>query len=226
MSLAAHIHDSRLAAKPIDRLGHETTVPGLARRLDTGFPVVPTGLGLTEDAFVGLGQRRIAEQVAGPRHAVLQIERRGGRPVPFEDRAHVGDRQGDVRHQGIAPLGIADRRPEDLFQVHGAVIQQHQHPGVEGARHHRGQQPGAGNEIEAGVPVGADGGGGGRGALAADDLHALAAGVVKDDRCLAPRPAQMGFHHLQGKAGGNGCIEGVSALLQDRHADRRRQPVG
>jgi hypothetical protein len=36
----------------------------------------------------------------------------------------------------------------------------------------------------------------------------------------------MEFDHLQREAGGDGGIEGIAALFEDRHAGRGREPMG
>jgi hypothetical protein len=49
---------------------------------------------------------------------------------------------------------------------------------------------------------------------------------VEDRRHVTARTVQMRLQHLQDQAGGHGGVEGVAALFQNAHADRRGDPVG
>ncbi len=71
-----------------------------------------------------------------------------------------------------------------------------------------------------------DGGAGRRRALSADHLDAALTYVVDDDGDIAAGAVEMGLDHLEGEGGGDRGIEGIAALLQGRHADCRRDPVG
>jgi len=106
------------------------------------------------------------------------------------------------------------------------VVAQHQHPRVERAGHHRGEQAVAGDEVEPlalvvarsshwpapcpwpQITVGVDS------AAALHECHRVAA-----------RPVHVRLDDVQHEAGRDRGIEGVAALLEDGHADLRGGPV-
>ena len=125
----------------------------------------------------------------------------------------------------MAVLRIADRGREHLGERERAVVAQQQHPGLEGAGHAGGKEPGAGDEVETLAAIVRDRRAGRRRALAADHFRLAAPHVVDDDRRVAARAVEMRLDHLQGERRGHGGVEGVAALLQGRHADRGGDPV-
>ena len=77
----AHVHHLVVAAEGVDGFGDEALAPGAPRALDLGLASAAAGLGLLEDALVGLGVPLVGEQRAGRRHlAAGQID--GGRRRP------------------------------------------------------------------------------------------------------------------------------------------------
>ena len=184
-------------------------------------------LRLLQDAGIGRGQRRVGEQRAGVRHlAAGQIDRGGGRPVLAEqvlDRADGGVGAFDQR---VPFAGIEDRRREHVGELHGAVVAQQHHPGVEHARHAGGEQSGARHHVETeGLELG-NARSRGRRSLAADHLRLALAHVIENDRHVATGAVQVRLDHLQRERRGNGRVEGITAPFQDRHADGRRDPMG
>ena len=128
--------------------------------------------------------------------------------------------------QRMAFARVEDRWREHVLEPQRAVVAQQQHPGVEHAGHAGGEQAGARHHVEAELVEMRDGRAGRRRTLAADHLGLALAGVVEDHRHVAARPVEMRLDHLQREGGGAGGVERVAALLQDRHADRRGDPVG
>ena len=59
-----------------------------------------------------------------------------------------GDRGGDPLDGGEPALGVGDGRREDVLQPPGAPAFEHEQPGAERAGHGRGQQAGAGHEVQ------------------------------------------------------------------------------
>ena len=227
MGFAAGVHHRLRAAEAVDGLGDEALRPGLARRFDLRNAIAARAFGLAQHARIGAGQRRIGEQASGLRHlAAGQIDRRRGRPILTEQR--FDGRDGGVRalDQGMALARIEDRGREHVGEPHGAVVAQQHHPGVEHARHAGGKKAGARHHVEAEAAVMRDGGLGRRRTLAADHLGPALADVVENDRNIPARPVEMGLDHLQREGGGDRGVEGIAALFQHRHADRRRDPVG
>ena len=226
MALAAGVHDLLGAAEPVDRLGDEALRPHLAGPLDLRLAAAGAG-GLAQHPRIGVGDRRIGEQRAGLRHlAAAQIDRGRGRPVLAEQLLHGGDGGIGALHQRVAVARIGDRRRQHVGEPQGAVVAQQRHPGVEHAGNAGGEQAGARHHVEAEAAVMGDGGAGRRRALAADHLDAALAGVMEDDGDVAAGAVEMRLHHLQGEGGGAGGVERIAALLQGRHADRGRDPVG
>ena len=142
-----------------------------------------------------------------------------------EQSGDRGDGGTGALEQRIAVLRITDRRRQHLAKRHRAVITQQQHPGLECAGHHRGEKPGAGNEVEAFAAIMRDSGAGRRDALAANDLRLAAPHVVEDDRHIAAGSVQMRLHHLQREGRGDRGVERIAAAFKDAHADRRRDPM-
>ena len=93
------------------------------------------------------------------------------------------------------------------------MVAQEQHPGVKRAGND-GEQTGAGHQIEPALPVGLDGRGPRRNALATYDDGLNAVRSLENDRHVTARTVEMRFDDLQGKAGGNGGVERVAATLQ------------
>ena len=206
------------ATKP----SHQTS-SGLLDLLDT---VAADTFGFAQNAPIGIGQRLVGKQRARLRHvSVRQIDRRGGRPMLLEELFDRGDRGAGALDQRMALAGVIDRGRQHLGQIHGAVVAQHDHPGVEHARHAGGKQPGARHHVEPEAAEMRDGGGGRRRPLAADDLDLALAHVVHDHRHVAAGTVQMRFHHLQRERGRDRGVERVAALLQHAHADRGGDPV-
>jgi hypothetical protein len=105
------------------------------------------------------------------------------------------------------------------------VVAQHQHPGIEGAGHDGRQQSRSRNQIEPEGATGPDGRGSRRYALPADDVDAVVLHTVEQDRHVAAGPVEMRLDDLQREAGRHRGVEGIAALLEDRHAGCRRQPM-
>ena len=189
MAAARGVEDFLRAAEAVDRLGdkaRDTRRRGRARCGRSRSPAA--GIGLGQHAAVGRGQRRVAEQLAGGRRiAARQIDGGGGRPFAAEQLGDRHDRVADAADQRVAVLGITERRLDQLGERHRAVIARQPRPGVERARHGRGQQPGAGDQIEAEAPVMRDRRALRRHALAAD--HLGSAGSSRCRRGSAPRRA-------------------------------------
>jgi hypothetical protein len=62
-------------------------------------------------------------------------------------------------------------------------------------------------------------------ALAADHMLAATGRTVENDRRVAARAVQVRLRDMQSEGRRHGCIEGIAAALQHRHADLARQPV-
>jgi hypothetical protein len=119
-----------------------------------------------------------------------------------------------------------ERVSEHVGEPPRAVLAQEQHPGVERARHDRGEKTGARHLLEP-----ERGEMGRRRArrirpLAADDDRRLRIGALEDDRHFAARPVEMRLDDLQHEAGRDRGVEGVAAALEHRHAGGGREPVG
>ena len=122
--------------------------------------------------------------------------------------------------------GVPDGVAEHVAGPQGSVVPQQQHPGVEGPRDHRRQQTAARHQIEPEVAIMGDGGASRGRALAANDLDRPGTGIVQYDRNFAAGTVQVGLDHLQHEPGRDGGVEGIAAPFQNRHAGRRRQPMG
>ncbi|MCY1513454.1 hypothetical protein D9M68_479550 [compost metagenome] len=224
---AALVHDVGAAREAFDLFGHEAPVERVARRLDLAFAVRARALGLLQHAGPGAGQRRIAEQLAGLRHlAARHVDLGRRRPVGFEKVLQAGDGIGNARHQRMAMLGVIDGGLQHVAHAHRAVVAQQQHPGVEGARDDRGQEPVARDQLQAFGAVTLQRGRGRRGALAAQDLDAAGARRIEHGGHFAGRPHQVGLDHLQHEGRRDAGVERIAAALQERHAGRASQPMG
>ncbi len=227
MRLAAGVHDRLRTAETVDRLGDEALRPALARRLDLLDPVGAGALGLAQDARVGVSQRLVGEERAGLRHrAPGEIDRGRCRPIGAEE---IGDRRDSgvgALDQRIPGAGVVDRGREHVGEPHRAVIAQQHGPGVERAGDAGGKQTSARHHVEAEAAIVRDRGVGGRRPLAADHLGLALAHVVHDDRHIAARPVEVRLNDLEREGGCDSGVEGVAPLLQGRHADGGRDPVG
>ena len=152
-----------LAAEAVDRVCDEALVEDVPRALDLGLAVAAQRLG--HDPAVRRRQLPVPEQLARLRRRQVQLRR--PRPVP-QERLGPADRRRDARDDRIAVLGVADRELEHVGEAHRPEVAQEQHPAVERAGDARGEQPGAGDEVVAELPVALDRGGGGRDALCAE----------------------------------------------------------
>ena len=102
MALAGGIHGRRVAAEAVDFLGHEALVPSLARGLDLRFAAAASGLGLGNQAAIGLSQLGVGEKSARlGRAAAGQIEIGGGRPLIPEHIRDAVDGLADQRYQRL-----------------------------------------------------------------------------------------------------------------------------
>jgi hypothetical protein len=121
--------------------------------------------------------------------------------------------------------GIDDGRLQRLGQGQRAVVAQHRHPGVEGAGHAGGQQPVAGDRVDAERAVMRQRRAGGCRALAADRDRHRVAGRLDQDHRIAAQPVHVRLDHLQDEARGDRGIEGVAALFEYGHAHLAGDPV-
>ncbi len=138
----------RAMKETIHLVGDEPLIPGAARGIDAGFPVVAGRLAAQPLPRGGHGGTR--EQRARTRHgAAGKVDL--GRAFPFrlEQGPHALDRRRDARHQMDTVPRIAQRERQHVGELPGAPVAQQQAPGVERAGHHRRQQAGAGDQVEA-----------------------------------------------------------------------------
>ena len=228
MRLARNVHDLLRAAELVDRLGDEALRPALARASRSARRDRRRRFALR--AGRGHKSRRASGCVnivpGSGTLAVRHIDRRRGRPMIAEQLLDHGDGGAGALHNRMAALRVIDRRRQHVFESHGAVVAQQQHPGIEHARHAGRQQAGARHHVEAErsrkcAMVSA----GRRRPLPADDLRLAALHVIENDRHVAARPVQMRLDDLQREGGGDAGIEGVAASFQNAHADRGRDPV-
>ena len=224
MALARGVEHFVEAEEPVDRLGDEAAVPGVAGGVDPGLARVALGFGA--DPGIGRGERGVGEQAAGRRHrAVRQVDRGARRPGALEERADALDRGRDARHEVDSVGGVADREGEHVGELPGAPIAEEEAPGVEGPGNDRRQEAGAGDEVEPEVGEMGEGCGRRGDALPADDVLGPGAGRMEDDRRVAAGAVEMGLRHLQREGGGGGGIEGIATALEHGHADPARDPV-
>ena len=170
---AGGVHDLGGGQEIGDGLGHEALVEGAPGGLDLDLAARAGRLGLGQDALVDLGQHGVGELGTGAGHAAGQVDLGGAGPVLAEGAGHAGDGGARGGQHGVAVAGVADGVLEHVAQRQGAVPLEQQHPGAERGGHDRGEQAGAGDQVQAEVGVGGQGGGGGRGALAVQDEHGL-----------------------------------------------------
>ena len=83
-----------------------------------------------------------------------------------------------------------------------------------------------GDQLQVQRAEGLERGGGGRGALAADDALGAGLRVVDDNGGVAAGPVEVRFGDLQGEGGGAGGVKRVAAPLQHGLADAAGEPVG
>ncbi|MNS81602.1 hypothetical protein D3C72_1153160 [compost metagenome] len=224
---AAFVHHVRVAGEPIDLFSNEATVEGVAGGLDLAFAVRAHAFGFFQHPRPRARQRRVAEQLAGfgdlaARH--IDLGRTG--PMGFKEILQPRDGVRDARHQRMAMLGVIDGGFQHIAHAHRAVVAQQQHPGVEGARDHGGQQAVAGNELEAFGAIAFQRGGGRRRALPAQHFDLAGARGIEHGGHFAGRAHQVGFDHLQHKGGRRAGVERIAAAFQQRHAGRAGQPMG
>ena len=206
------------ATKPCDQ--------DLRALLDLGDAIAAGAFGLVKDPPIGCRQCRVGEQRARRRHrAVRQINRGRTRPMRAKHLGHHGDGRGGALDQRMAALRVADRRREDVGEPQRAVVAQDQHPGLERAGHAGGKEPGAGHEVEPFLAVMRNRCAGRRRPLAADHFGFAALHIVENHRHVAAGAVEMRLDHLQRERRRHGGVEGIAALLQRRHADRRGDPV-
>ncbi len=231
MTTATDVHDFRVAAELVDRFGDKALAPNLARAPDHRLATAASGFGLVKDALVGFGVANVTEQRALLRHlGPRQIDLGRGRPVVAEQILDGVDRRHRALDQRMAMPGVTDGGFEHVAQMHGAVLFEDQHVGVEGAGNAGGKQTGAGNDVEAEMAaIVRDRGAGWRRALTAHNCRGTRPLVLllieQDHRHVAAGTVQMRFHHLQREGRRDAGIEGVAAALQDAHGDGGRDPV-
>ena len=226
VALAGHVHHLCISEVVGDGVGHEAVAPRGAGGVD------PSGAGAAfgglDKPLIGRGEVGVAEQRQRLGCcAVRAPDRVRAGPVRREETLEPCDGP-DHRCQHRVTVGeIADGRRQNLRQLHASVIAQEQEPAVEGAGHHGGKQPRAGDQpVDARGPHRLDAGGGGRHALRAKHARLTVARRVEQHRQIARRTVEMRLDHLQDEARGHRGVERVAALLEDRHADRRGDPVG
>ena len=206
-----------------ERVGDEAAVPGVVRSRDLVVAIGGARLGLVDDAPVGAGELPVAMQ--RPRRGDRQIHLRRRRPLVSKERLDVPDAARNLGNDRIAVLRIADGKAQHVAQRERAVVAQHCEPAAECTRYDRCERSRAGYELEAElVAVPRDRRRAWCRSLGAEH-HWLAAGRPQDRRQVATRPVQVRLDDLEGEAGRDGGIEGIAALLEHRHAGRRREPV-
>src|SRR5580698_7344835 len=180
MAVAADVQHLVAAEEAIDLVGDEALVPGAPSGIDAGFPGRTRGL--AAKPFPGIGQSRTGKQSARPRDgATWKVDGGGTLPFGLEQGPHALDRCRYPRHQMDTILRISEGERNCLGELPGAPVAQQQAPGVEGPRHDGRQQAGAGDQVEAQMLEGFDGGGARRGTLAANDALPPGLGIVKYD---------------------------------------------
>jgi hypothetical protein len=225
MALAGRVHQLG-AVEAVDRVGHEAFVESMARGLDLADAVAAGRIGLGEDAFVGLGDRRRAERLVRLwRSAVDQPDLARAWPLPPKVVDCRDDRADDARHQRKAVLRVTDRIGEHVAWLERAVVAQQQHPAVERAGHDGGQQSGSGHlaQPHPGQPF--DRRARRERPLSADHLGARRTGAQHDCRQLAARPVEVRLDDLQHETRRGRGIERVAAALKHGHPGLRGEPV-
>ena len=195
-------------------------------RVDHGDAIAARGLRFLDDAAIGRGQRRNADQRAGQRHAAAfepLTSRR--RPLGEEQRPHAEDRFGEPARHRKAIGRIGDGWREHVGERPAAVLAQQRHPARECAWHGGGEQADAGHLLHAEPPIGGRRGVGRRAALAVDGAQLLRVLGPVQHRHFAARAVEMRLDDLQREAAGHRRIEGVAAALEHAHRHLRGDPV-
>jgi hypothetical protein len=143
-----------------------------------------------------------------------------------KENFHGLNRIGDPRHEGIAGFRILDRKPEHLLYAHRAVVAKKRQPASESSRHTGCKQARSRNLVKSQGTEHVNRGCLGGWALPAYHLQPAARNIPQHDRDLATQSVQMRLNHLQNESGGDGGIECVASLFQDRHSALSRKPVG
>ncbi|PKQ03868.1 MAG: hypothetical protein CVT71_02830, partial [Alphaproteobacteria bacterium HGW-Alphaproteobacteria-10] len=178
VAAARHVHHLGAFKICAHSLGDEALRPCAPRRLDLRF-APRDRLRSRDDAGVGAGEQRVAKQRVGlGRGAAGGPDFGGGRPFGGEEIAQARDGVGDAGQHRVALVGVEDRRLQRLPHRDGAIVAQHQHPRVERAGDHGGQQAGAGRKLKPLRAVVGDGRACGGRALAADHVDAVGVGGI------------------------------------------------
>ena len=143
-----------------------------------------------------------------------------------KQRLNTGNGGARALKQWVALARIPDRWPENLSKRHRAVVSEQQHIRIKHPWHAGREQAGTRNQVKTERSVVLDAGSGRRRPLATKDFGTCAADVMKDDRNIATRTVKVWFDDLQRECGGNRRVKSIAALLQDRHTDRSRDPMG
>ncbi|CUK02184.1 Uncharacterised protein [Achromobacter sp. 2789STDY5608615] len=227
IALAGGVAHRFMGVVGVDLVGDEAAVPDGQRGVDAAGAVGRRRVGFVQDAGVGGGDGRRAQQRAGRGHlAVGQPD--GGRagPLVAEQGLHREDGLRDARHQRKTVAGVVDGRAQHVGQFPGAVVAQQGQPGAEGAGHGGGQQPDAGHQVHAQSAEIGRRRQRRRRPLAAQRAHAAFPLAPQQDRHFAAGAVQVRLDDLQREAAGHRGVEGVAAALQHAHGDLRGQPVG
>ena len=215
VALAGAVHPL-LGLEAHERLRDEAAVPAVESRVDVS-------LRLVEDPPVRRRKLRVAVQRSRLRHRQIHGCRR--RPLVAKERLDVANGPRDLRQHGIAVLRVADGETQHVGERQRPVVAQHREPAAERAGHDRGERSRPGHEVEPEVvAVARDRRSPRRRPLRAQD-DGLVAGAPEQRGKIAARTVQMRLDDLQREARGNGCVECVTALLENRHSCGRRKPV-
>ncbi len=214
----------RLTAERVDRLGDEPGRPRRARRVELRFPASANAFRLGEQSLPGVREYRVAMRAMHGATA-WQPQRGRTRPVLGEQLGHQLDGRGDPVDDRISVACVADRVAEHVAQRQGAVLAQQGQPTVPRTRHGRGEQSGAGNQVEALVAIALDGGACRRDTLSAQHPRGRIGRGGEHRGHLAAGTVEVRFDDLQDESRCHGRVKGVAALLQHGHAGRRREPV-
>jgi len=153
-------------------------------------------------------------------------EGRGGTGPIAGETFGVGDDcivQGVVHREAL--VGQGDGRGEDLGQSLGAVSAQGAEPGGDHRGDDGGEQPVAGDQVEAEIGEGVQSGGLRSNAAAVDGHVGVVAGRVDQDWDLAGEPVLVGHQHGECEPARNRGVDGVAAGSQDGHCGLRGQVV-
>ncbi len=226
VAAAGRVDQRVRTVEAVDRFCDEAAIVSVARLLDLSLAVRTDRLRLLHDPAIGRCNSRRAQQRPRARHlAIRQPHRGGGRPFGLEEilRGENGRRDAGQNRKSI--LGVTDRRLQNVGKLPGAVVAQHQHPGVERAGHDARQHAGAGHLLAAQRGKSLKRRSRGVGPLAADHDRLGRVMLLQDDRHLAARPDQMRLDDLEHKPRSRRSIEGIAATLQHRHRDRACDPM-